>query len=125
MARERKGGLAALLPNSTEEKEGEKENTQPFESDDSSVSNDTSQKQKVKTAVEQKVISKDPMTEEQLTIRVPKRYLDIIDRYRMHRIIRTGDYRYSKKDAFVDILRIFEETFPDELLKVENKSVIQ
>jgi hypothetical protein len=50
--------------------------------------------------------------EEQITIRAPKRYLKVIDRYRLAMIMQTGNVNFSKKEAFTNIMKFFEENSP-------------
>lgn len=131
--REPKGGLSVLLANDNDKKKGKKENSDFFDSDasnieDKNLSNNSEEikEEAVENVVkkedyptpEKEVLQKNPKTDEQITIRAPKQYLNIIDRYRLTMIIKTGNVSYSKKEAFTDILKFFEENCPVELLKL-------
>ena len=111
MPRESKGGLAALLRQDSEEPAKTSQSVQITEP---------------KTAKAPKsLFSSSPAivqeAEEQITIRAPKRYLQIIDRYRLTMITQTGNVNFTKKDAFTDIMKHFEENPPFELLQLSEE----
>ena len=93
MARESKGGLAALLH-------------QDSESANIMEQNLPGPEPKPKTT---KIPTPEDEQEEQITIRVQKRYLKMIDRYRLSMITKTGNVNFTKKDALTGILKFFEE----------------
>jgi hypothetical protein len=100
MSRERKGGLAALLHQNTIEEPSVIVPNIPAVPEPKEKQN----------AANGKVKSIDE--EEQITIRAPKRYLKIIDRYRLAMIFKTGNVNYTKKEAFTDIMKFFEANSP-------------
>ena len=110
MTRERKGGLAALLQ-------------QDAEVPVTTITSQPVQEPEPKTKAPLSSNSKSNVQEEeeQITIRVPKRYLKIIDRYRLTMITRTGNVNFSKKDAFTGILKYFEDNPPFELLQLSDE----
>lgn len=117
MARERKGGLDALL----------KPDYQRTESDalKMEVTENEAHTKTVQAATHRNnevVTLSDNVKDEQITIKAPKKYLDIIDRYRYTVIMNTGNINYTKKEAFIHIMNFFEEHYPEELRPLPNSN---
>ena len=113
MSRERKGGLAALLHQGNEE-QATTIAPQTIQEPKAGAAKSLNSSNSFSKAEEQE-------EEEQITIRAPKRYLKIIDRYRLTMITRTGNVNFSKKDAFTGIMKYFEENPPFELLQLSEE----
>jgi len=107
MSREQKRGLAALLHQSPTDEPAAAGNTFVPESP---------QPEKTTTVPDTRPqIPSGTGPEEQITIKAPVRYLKVIDRYRLAMILKTGNVNFTKKDAFTDIMKFFEENSPVEL----------
>jgi len=110
MSRERKGGLAVLLHQGPIEEQTAVSENIPVVVEEPRVPEEKTTSQKPESRQ-----TNETEPEEQITIKAPKRYLKVIDRYRLAMIIKTGNVNYSKKEAFSDIMKFFEENSPVEL----------
>ena len=109
MSRVKKGGLVALLQQDNE-----------INPDNGKILPKPEAEPEPKTT--KQPISEDEQ-EEQITIRIQKRYLKMIDRYRLSMITKTGNVNFTKKDAFTGILKFFEENAPNMQLPEDKKNI--